>query len=49
MYTNNNCKILNQNYINNYKNAFQQYFIRMFYGSNIVMGSTLVKDDEDGE
>lgn len=49
MYTNDNCKILNKNYINDYKNAFQGYFIQIFYGNNIVMGSTLVQDDENGK
>lgn len=49
MYVNDNCKILNKNYINDYKNAFQEYFIQTLYGNNIIMGSTLVKDDKDGE
>ena len=52
MYTNDNCKILNENYeayIDYYKNAFQMYFIQIFYGSNIIMGNTLVKDDENGK
>lgn len=49
MYTNDNCKILNEKYIDDYKNAFQMYFIQIFYGSNIIMGNTLVKDDENGK
>lgn len=49
MYMNENCKILSQNYEQNYKQAFQQYFIQILYGKEIVMGSDLIKDDEDGE
>lgn len=49
MYMNENCKILSQDYDQNYKQAFQQYFIQIFYGKHIVMGSDLIKDDEDGE
>lgn len=49
MYMNENCKILSQDYEQNYKQAFQQYFIQVFYGKEIVMGSNLIKDDEDGE
>ena len=44
-----NYKILNQNYMQYYKNAFQRYFIKIFYGDSLVMGSSLIKDDEDGE
>lgn len=49
MYINENCKILSQNYAQDYKQAFQQYFIQIFYGKEIVMGSELIKDDENGE
>ena len=49
MYMNENCKILSQNYEQHYKQAFQEYFLQIFYGKEIVMGSTLIKDDHDGE
>lgn len=47
MYVNENCKILSQNYAQNYKQAFQQYFMQIFYGKEIIMGSELIKDDEN--
>lgn len=49
MYTSDNCKILNKDYIDDYKNAFREYFIQVIYGNNIVMGSTLIKDGENDE
>lgn len=49
MYLNDNCKILKQDYDNSYKQAFQEYFIQCFYGKSIVMGSSLMTDDEDDE
>lgn len=49
MYMNENCKILQKQYDNNYKYAFQGYFIQCVYGENIMMGNELLKDDKNGE
>ena len=47
MYLNENCKILYQDFNSYYKQAFQKYFIQCFYGKDIVMGSSLMTDDEN--
>lgn len=49
MYLNENCKILHQDFDNNYKRMFQEYFIQCFYGKSIVMGDSLMTDDENGK
>ena len=45
MYSNNNCKILQKNFDQQYVNLFTQMYIQMVYGDELVLGSTLTEDD----
>ena len=46
MYTNRNCKILNQHFEDNYVNAFTQLYFKVIYGESMTLGSSLVNDNE---
>lgn len=46
MYSNNNCKILNRHFEDNYVNAFTKLYFKVVYGGEMTLGSSLVKDNE---
>lgn len=45
MYNNKNCKILHKRFDEIYINLFTQMYIQLLYGDELVLGSTLVDDD----
>lgn len=49
MYNNKNCKILQQNFNKQYGNLFMQMYIQKVYGDELVLGSTLLDNNDHGE
>lgn len=49
MYNNWNCKILQKDFDKQYNNLFMQMYIQKVYGNELVLGSTLLDNNEHGE
>ena len=49
MYNNWNCKILQKKFDEQYNNLFMQMYIQKVYGNELVLGSTLLDNNEHGE